>query len=397
MGKVAIPKAATSKRTRAAHTPAGGIHLFDTRIGPCGLAWTSAGIDCVQLPEQDPAATLERLRERAPDREACRRPPADVREAARRIAAHLRGRLDTLGNVKLDLTGCSPFAQDVYRSLRRVRPGRTVTYADLARLAGNPGGVRAVGRTMGANPVPLLVPCHRVVTAGGALGGFSAYGGSRTKAWLLFNEGVVLDPQADAAMRRLRQSDPVLRRIIDRVGPLAMWDAEPSHPYEALVESIIYQQLAGGAAAAIARRVRALTPGPAYPSPAEMVRLSEKRLRSAGLSGQKLSYLRDLARHVHTGQLKLGGLRRLDDDAVVEELTRVRGIGRWSAEMFLIFHLRRHDVLPVGDYGLQAAVKETYGLKELPRPAQLEALGECWRPYRSWATGYLWRSRDQRS
>jgi O-6-methylguanine DNA methyltransferase len=395
MGKAAIPKAAESKRTRGAHTPAGGIYLFDTRIGPCGLAWTRAGVDRVQLPEQDREATLGRLCERAPDRDVSRHPPAQVRDAARRIAEHLRGRLDTLGNVKLDLAGCSPFAQGVYRALRRVRPGRTVTYADLARLAGNPGGVRAIGRAMGANPVPLLVPCHRVVTASGALGGFSAYGGARTKAWLLFNEGVVLDPQAEAVMRRLRQGDPVLRRIIDRVGPLTMWDAEPSQPYEALVESILYQQLAGSAAAAIARRVRALTPGPGYPTPAEVLQLSEKRLRSAGLSSQKLSYVRDLAQHVHAGTLKLGGLRRLDDDAVVEELTRVRGIGRWSAEMFLIFHLRRHDVLPVGDYGLQAAVQEAYGLKALPRPAQLEAMGEQWRPYRSWATGYLWRSRDQ--
>jgi O-6-methylguanine DNA methyltransferase len=395
MGKAAIPQAAESRRMRGVRPTAGGIHLFDTRIGPCGLAWTGVGIDRVQLPERDAQATLERLRERAPGREVCRRPPAQVREAARRIAAHLRGRPDTLGNVKLDLTGCSPFAQKVYRSLRRVRPGRTVTYADLARRAGNPGGVRAIGLAMGANPVPLLVPCHRVVTAGGALGGFSAHGGVRTKAWLLFNEGVVLDPQAEAAMLRLRRRDPVLRRIVDRVGPLTMWEAEPGHPYEALVESILYQQLAGSAAAAIARRVRALTPGPAYPTPAEVLRLSEQRLRSAGLSSQKLSYLRDLAKHVHEGTLKLGRLRRLDDNAVVEELTRVRGIGRWSAEMFLLFHLRRADILPVGDYGLQAAVREAYGLKAMPSPAQLEAMGERWRPYRSWATGYLWRSRDQ--
>jgi O-6-methylguanine DNA methyltransferase len=371
-----------------------GLYLFETKIGTCGLAWTDCGIDRIQLPEKDRETTLARLMARAPGREISRRPPAHVRDVARRIRAHLGGRLDPMLDVPIDLASSSAFAQRVYRELRRVAPGEVTTYADLARRAGNSGASRAVGRAVGANPIPLIIPCHRVVTAQHTLGGFSAYDGKRLKARLLFIEGVVLDPEAADVMKYLRRRDPVLRKIIDAVGPVSLREFPTGDPYEALVESILYQQLAGRAAAAIAARFRALTPGPKYPQPAQVLKLTEKQLRSAGLSGQKLSYVRDLARCVHAGELKLNSLRRLDDEAVIEQLTQVRGIGRWSAEMYLIFHLRRPDVLPVDDYGLRAAVQGAYGMKELPNRKELQAMGERWRPYRSLATCYFWQRRD---
>ena len=169
---------------------AGGILLFDTAIGYCGLAWTARGIDRLQLPEADAGATLDRLRDGRPDRQACTRPPASMRRAAERIAGHLAGRPDPLRDVPVDLSRAPAFARRVYLALRQVDPGKVVTYGELARRAGSPGAARAVGRAMAANPLPLLVPCHRVVAANGGLGGFSASGGPALKARLLSIEGV---------------------------------------------------------------------------------------------------------------------------------------------------------------------------------------------------------------
>jgi len=371
-----------------------GLHVFDTAIGPVGLAWSRRGIDRLQLPETDREATLARLAALAPGRTPSRPVPQAVRAVARRLAAHLAGRPDDLLDVQLDLGDSGPFARRVYGLLRRVPPGGTVTYAQLARRAGRPDAARAVGRAMATNPLPILIPCHRVLKTGGGLGGFSGHGGSRLKARILFAEGVVAHAGDGAAIAWLRGRDPVLRRLIDRVGPISLRDFPAGDPYDALVEAIVYQQLAGKAAAAIAARLRALAPGPGYPRPDELLALPERALRGAGLSGQKLSYLRDLARRVGDGSLDLRKLPKLPDEEVVSRLTRVHGIGRWSAEMFLIFHLRRPDVLPVGDFGFRTGVRRAYGLGELPSPKELTAMAERWRPHRSLATCYLWRAAD---
>lgn len=381
-------------RAKGVGTGEGGLQVFDTAIGPIGIAWTARGIDRLQLPEVDRDATLARLMERAPGRALARRLPPALGAIARRLRAHLAGRSDALLDVALDLEGSSPFTRRVYGMLRRVPPGQTVTYADLARRAGRPGAARAVGRAMATNPVPLLVPCHRVLTSSRGLGGFTGHGGVRLKARILFAEGVVPDERLAAALERLGRRDPVLRRLIRLIGPLDLRDFPPGDPYEALVESIVYQQLAGKAAAAIAARLQALTPGPGYPNAEALLRLPARRLRAAGLSRQKLSYLRDLAARVQDGRLELRGLRRLSDDALVSQLTQIRGIGRWSAEMFLLFHLHRPDILPVGDFGFRSGVKQAYGLAALPGPKELEAMGERWRPHRSLATLYFWRVRD---
>ena len=161
--------------------------LFDTPLGPCGIAWSDRGIVRLQLPEASRTATLARLVEGRDGRAAS--PPAWVKDAARRIAAHLGGAPDDLGDLRLDLRGVPPFHQKVYRAARRLRPGETTSYGELARRVGSPGAARAVGQALAKNPVALIIPCHRVLAASGRPGGFSAWGGYETKARLLGIEG----------------------------------------------------------------------------------------------------------------------------------------------------------------------------------------------------------------
>ena len=185
-------------------------------------------------------------------------------------------------------------------------------------------------------------------------------------------------------MKALR-ADPVLRRVIDRVGPCRL-KLERSR-FRALSESILYQQLAGGAAVAIARRFQAIWGR--WPTPAQLVAVSKAKLRAAGLSRQKLSYLQDLGRKVHDGNLRLDRVARMDDEEVVECVTQVKGIGRWTAEMFLMFCLGRPDVFPLGDYGIQQAMKRLYRVRTA---AGMSRVAERWRPHRTAAAWYLWRS-----
>jgi len=364
-----------------------GACVFDTPIGGCAFAWTRGGVDVFLLPGDDRAKISERL-------EATPRPPLPARRVISRVVAHLSGRSDDLRDVPVDLSGCPAFYRRVYRALRRVDPGEVTTYGELASRCRSPGAARAVGGAMGANPVPMVVPCHRVITAQRFLGGFSASGGPRLKARMLFAEGVVLDPDHAAGIAHLRQSDRRLRQVIDLAGPYLPRVGPPGDPYDVLVESIVHQQLSLKAAATIAGRVISLTSGPGYPAPGELESLSDTDLRSVGLSFPKISYLRDLASRVGDGRLDLPRLSRLDDEAVIESLTTVRGLGRWSAEMFLIFHLGCLDVLPVGDLGLRQGFQALYGLAAEPDTATIEKAAEKWRPYRSLATWYIWRSKE---
>lgn len=188
--------------------------------------------------------------------------------------------------------------------------------------------------------------------------------------------------------RHLRRRDPALGAVIRRVGRCRI---EPQgDPYRSLVRSVIYQQLAGKAAAAIAGRLRARHRG-RYPGPDALLAESDAELRAVGLSRQKIASLRAIAAAFSAGELDNRRLRRMDDAAVVEAVTRVRGVGEWTAHMLLMFSLGRPDVLPVGDYGVRKGAMHLYGLDALPRPAELEALTEPWRPWRSVGSWYLWR------
>jgi DNA-3-methyladenine glycosylase II len=195
------------------------------------------------------------------------------------------------------------------------------------------------------------------------------------------------------AVKALRRADPVLRQVIDEVGSVAdFYDGRPTDHYGTLVRSIVGQQLSTRAAASIYRRLTERFGGRA-PTPDEVLGDDPDALRTAaGLSHAKVRYLRSLAEHVRDGSLALDRLPDLPDDAVIAELTAIKGIGPWSAQIFLMFHLHRPDVLPVGDLGIRRAVKIRYGLPELPTPAELTEIAEPWRPHRTLACIYLWRS-----
>jgi DNA-3-methyladenine glycosylase II len=192
------------------------------------------------------------------------------------------------------------------------------------------------------------------------------------------------------AVRHLSQADPVLRAIIKRVGPFRMEYGDPE--FHSLAEAIIYQQLNGKAAVTIFKRFAALAGEPLTPE--GILKLSEEQLRSVGLSKQKSSYLRDLATKTHEGKLDFGRLPKLSDDEVIEHLTQVKGIGVWTAHMFLMFALRRPNVLPTGDFGVRMAMKKYYKKRKLPNPDQMEKIAKAWEPYRSVACWYLWKSLD---
>jgi DNA-3-methyladenine glycosylase II len=190
------------------------------------------------------------------------------------------------------------------------------------------------------------------------------------------------------AIVHLRKADPVMRAIIDQVGAYQIQFRDPD--FETLVKSIVYQQLSGRVAGVIFGRVTDAAGGRLTPE--GILKLRPVRMRTLGLSGQKTAYIRDLARHTRDGRLAFEELARLPDEAVIERLTEVKGIGVWTAHMFLIFALRRPNVLPTGDLGIRNAIRKAYGLLELPKPAEMETLSEPWRPYRTVASWYLWRS-----
>jgi DNA-3-methyladenine glycosylase II len=199
------------------------------------------------------------------------------------------------------------------------------------------------------------------------------------------------------AVGALRKADPVLREVIDEIGPDGLGDPRAGRPadhYGALVRSIVGQQLSTKAARAIYGRLTERFGG-RTPTPAEVLADDPDQLRTAaGLSHAKVRYLRSLAEHVIDGSLELERLDELPDEEVIAELVAVKGLGVWSAHMFLMFHLQRPDVLPVGDLGIRRAVMIRYGLPALPDPAELIEIGERWRPYRTLACRYLWRSLD---
>lgn len=200
------------------------------------------------------------------------------------------------------------------------------------------------------------------------------------------------------ARKHLAAADPTMAALIERVGKIDLAtrlrrrkEERPADAYGALLRAIVGQQLSTKAARTIYLRVLDLFDG-TTPSPEQLLEAREEDLRAAGLSGRKTEYIRDLAAHVLGGELELDRLDELGDEEVIEEIVAVRGLGRWTAEMFLLFHLERPDVLSGGDLGIRKAVQVEYDLAEMPPPTRVLEIGEPWRPYRSLASLYLWES-----
>src|SRR5215831_14028675 len=211
-----------------------GFTLFDTAIGKCGIAWGERGIAGVQLPEADEQQTRERMLHRFPTASEAE-PPPEVRRAVESIAALLRGRSSDLSSIALDMEGVPPFHRRVYEVARAIPPGKTLAYGDIAARLDSRGAARAVGQALGQNPFPIIVPCHRVLAAGGRIGGFSAHGGVSTKLRMLAIEGAWMNGEKSLldgdealgfdpklAVAHLQASDPVLGRVIDMVGPFRL-------------------------------------------------------------------------------------------------------------------------------------------------------------------------------
>jgi O-6-methylguanine DNA methyltransferase len=383
---------------------ASGFALFDTAIGRCGVAWGERGVAGVQLPEAGARETRARLLQRFPAA-AEAAPPPEVQRVIDRIVTLLRGEASDLSAVALDMDQVPAFHRRVYEAARAIPAGMTLSYGDIAARVGAPGAARAVGQALGRNPFPIVVPCHRVLAAGGKIGGFSAQGGVATKRRMLAIEGAQLNDATpplldgngalgfdpDLAIQHLRASDPTLALAIDEVGPFRMRLRPAPSVFAALAESIAYQQLNGKAAAAIFARVCALFPR-GRPTAGRLLRIPEESLRSAGLSRSKLLSLRDLAQKAEDGTIPtLAEIQGMADETIIERLSEVRGIGRWTAEMLLMFRLGRPDVLPVDDFGVRKGFAIAFDKTEQPSPKELAAYGARWKPYRTAASWYLWR------
>ena len=384
-----------------------GFTLFDTSIGRCGIAWGERGIVGVQLPEARESETRARLLRHYPEAiEAS--PPADIQRALDGIIALLAGEAADLSPAELDMHRVPPFHRRVYEVARTIPPGATVSYGDIAKQMGVGGAARAVGQALGRNPFAIVVPCHRVLAASGKIGGFSANGGIATKLRMLSIEAARagghgalfegdgafgFDPAV--AVAHLREADPVLAKLIDEAGPFRMRLRKTRSIFVALAEAIVYQQLNGRAAAAIFGRVCALFPVAQGLTAEQVLRISDQKLLGAGLSNSKLLSIRDLARKAVAGDIPtLAEAHRMDDEMLIERLTQVRGIGRWTVEMLLISRLGRADVLPVDDYGIRAGFAATFRKRKFPAPKDLAKPGAKWKPYRTVASWYLWRAAD---
>jgi DNA-3-methyladenine glycosylase II len=208
----------------------------------------------------------------------------------------------------------------------------------------------------------------------------------------------VAGPVSAKARQALAAADPTMAALIERVGKIDLAtrlrrrkEERPPDAYGALLRAIVGQQLSTKAARTIYLRVLDLFDG-TTPSPEQLLEAGEEELRACGLSGRKTEYVRDLAAHVLSGELELDRLQELDDEDVIEEIVAVRGLGRWTAEMFLIFHLQRPDVLSGGDLGIRKAIQIEYELEEMPTPTRVLEVGDLWRPHRSLASLYLWES-----
>jgi methylated-DNA-[protein]-cysteine S-methyltransferase len=361
-----------------------------TTIGPLEITYEAKAVTGIKLVE-GPKTPVARPRD----------VPSFVQDLAHALELHLAGKPQDFSGVPLDFTGLPAFHTRVYKASRFIASGARVTYGELAARVGSPGAARAVGQAMAKNPFFVVVPCHRITSAVGAvsarsdLGGFSAPGGALTKRRMLEIEGAFLEPppfDVVRALRELRKRDPVLGKVIDQAGDRRPRIEPLTTVFEALGRSIVYQQLSGRAAGAIHRKYAALFPHH-RPTPEHLAKLPDVAVRGAGLSGAKLAALRDLGRKTIAGDIPtLMRMRSMTDDAIIESLTRVRGIGPWTVHMLLIFRLGRPDVLPTADYGVRKGFAKTYGKRALPNARTIEKHAERWRPWRSVGSWYMWRA-----
>lgn len=390
--------------------------LLPTTLGPLGLGWGDAGIRRIYLPEATPEATAARLEAKGYTKR--RQVAKDLDHSAKRITQHLRGRPVDLDEVVLDIRDLPEARQRIYGTLRKVPRGTTLTYAELAEKAGMPGTQQSVGTAMGENPCPIVIPCHRVLPAGGKIGNYSGPGGAVTKARILRIEGMNiwaprepakrhadgLEFEWEVAVKHLTKADPVLAKHFRRLNGERIDVRAMEDPFLYLARSITFQQLAGAAARTIWGRVLdrfAAAEGgasrPAVPTPEAMLAMPEKELRSTGLSAAKTAAMKDLAKKALEGIIPhTKDLAKMSDDEIIARLSAVRGVGKWTVEMSLMFRLGRPDVLPVDDLGVRKGFDKVHGRRKPVTPKELEKFAEVWRPYRTVGSWLMWRVLEER-
>ncbi|MDE2598458.1 MAG: methylated-DNA--[protein]-cysteine S-methyltransferase [Rhodocyclaceae bacterium] len=368
-------------------------------LGQCSLgaiivAATDKGICHIAI-NDDPEALLRELQDRFPKAELIGDDPefdAWIAQVIGFVEAPAIG-LD----LPLDIRGTA-FQQRVWQALRSIPAGSIVSYTDVAAHLGLPRAVRAVAGACAANTLAVAIPCHRVLRSDGALSGYR-WGLERKQA-LLQREHRPQLPEAlrTPANEHLVASDPVWFGLICKVGacelrPESHSDRTKRSPYEALMRSIAYQQIHGRAADAILGRFLALFPGQAFPEPAAVLALDEAAMRACGFSAAKTSTMRGIAEAALEGIVpSRAAADQLGDEELIERLTGLRGVGRWTVEMLLMFTLLRPDVLPIDDFGVREGWKVLKGLERQPKPRELAEIGRPWAPYRSTAAWYLWRA-----
>lgn len=354
------------------------IESFPTRLGSMEATWedgvlTSMGFSS----EPSQSATLTPF--------------------ARSVQDHFEGGTQDFTGIQLDTSSLSEFTCEVYRATRAIPAGQVKTYGEIATAIGRPGSARAVGAALGRNPFLLIVPCHRVTASGGSMRGFSAPGGVRTKELMLACEGFGVESlwcpkEMERALDQL-SACPLLGPVTDAVGPPTLTPLLPHHPFGALVRSVLYQQIATAAASAIQKRVERFGDGE-LPTAQVLADLDEDELRKAGVSTPKRQTLKRLAEATLSGSLRPQELHLLPNSVVIEEITKIKGLGPWSAQMFLLFHLGRRDIFAPTDLGIMRAVQRLLK-KDAPLSAtEMMRAAKRWAPYRSLASWYLWRSTE---
>jgi methylated-DNA-[protein]-cysteine S-methyltransferase len=354
------------------------------------------------LPESSPDRMQKELTMLTGSASQAEKIPAWIRALTKQVVWHLQGKLQDFSAIPTVTPNATPFMHKVYAEARRIPAGEVISYAQLAARMGHAAAVRAVGTALGKNPVPLIIPCHRIIATSGKLGGFSAHGGIDAKKQLLRCEGVSIEkPRLIATSAQWRAGEQHLRRdkvmaaLMKKVGTVPFRPLHNAEPLEAFTNAIVSQQLSVKAAATIYARVEKLAKHRGEFSAKKILATSDETWRAAGLSQMKVTYLKDLAQHCVDKKLPtLNVVRTMSDEQLVRCFSTIKGIGRWSVEMYLIFDLGRADVFPVDDYGIRKAIAQLYDLPSLPAPKHMEQYAEAWRPYRSIASLYLWRLLD---
>jgi AraC family transcriptional regulator of adaptative response/methylated-DNA-[protein]-cysteine methyltransferase len=370
-------------------------------IGQCSLgaiivAATAKGLCHIAI-DDDAEALLRELQERFPKAELIGDDPdfdAWIAQVIGFVEAPAIG-LD----LPLDIRGTA-FQQRVWRALSSIPAGSIVSYTDVAAHLGLPKSVRAVASACAANTLAVAIPCHRVLRSDGALSGYR-WGLERKQALLQREHRPQLpEPLRTPANEHLVASDPVWFALICKVGACGLEsnsergsDRTMRTPYEALMRSVAYQQIHGRAAEAILGRFLAHFPGQSFPEPAAVLALDEAAMRACGFSAAKTATMRGIAEKTLEGIVPTRSeAELLSDEALIARLTTLRGVGRWTVEMLLMFTLQRPDVLPIDDFGVREGWKVLKGLEHQPKPGELAVAAQAWAPWRSTAAWYLWRA-----